>query len=94
MKEKNIEKSVCIFIKQCGGVAYKWVSPGRVGVPDRICVMPKGKVIFIETKRPGEKPRPIQEKVHRDLRKLGHRVWVIEDISELRRKLEAEGYEV
>lgn len=92
MLEKTIEKNVCIFIKKLGGIAYKWVSPGRDGVPDRICVMPDGRIIFIELKRPGEKPRPVQLKVHGDLKTRKQMVWVIDDVADLKNRLTKLGY--
>ena len=50
--EKDIEKSLISRTKQRHGKAYKWVSPGNSGVPDRIVVLPGGKVGFCELKRP------------------------------------------
>lgn len=54
--EKDVEKYLCKKIKELGGKAYKFVSPGNAGVPDRICIIPAGdkaKVVFVEAKRPG-----------------------------------------
>ncbi|NLB89657.1 MAG: VRR-NUC domain-containing protein [Clostridiales bacterium] len=94
MLERTLEKNVCIYIKKLGGLAYKFVSPGRDGVPDRICVMPDGKVLFIELKRPGEKPRPNQLKVHKDLQDRNQIVWVVDNLEDLKNKLKGLGYGV
>ena len=51
MKERDIEVLLREGVKQLGGKAYKWVSPGNAGVPDRIVVLPGGKVIFVELKQ-------------------------------------------
>jgi hypothetical protein len=50
MTEKQIEQKLCEAIKRKGGLAYKFVSPGRVGVPDRILILPGGRVVFVEVK--------------------------------------------
>lgn len=50
--EREIEAKLVKMVKQTGGLALKWVCPGWSGVPDRIVLLPRGKVIFVETKRP------------------------------------------
>lgn len=96
MFESAFEKTVCELIKKCGGKAYKWVSPGNPGVPDRICVMPKGKTIFIEVKRPGVKDglSPRQKKVINFLKSMGCVVWRIDDKEDLAFRLRRLGYAV
>ena len=84
MRETEIEKKLKARIELIGGKCFKFVSPGMNGMPDRICVLPGGEVFFVETKAPGKKPRPLQEKRHRELRAFGHKVYVVdteEDIS-------------
>ena len=78
MREKVIERKLIQAVRQCGGLALKFVSPGFNGVPDRLLLFMGGKVAFVEVKAPGEKPRPLQ--VHRmeQLRRLGFRVYVID----------------
>lgn len=94
MLESGLEKTVCESIKRCGGKAYKWVSPGRCGVPDRICFFPNGKVVLIELKQPGRGNglSPKQKKEIDMLRSLGMPVWVISSKGELRVRLEELGY--
>ena len=79
MKEKNIEQKFLTAVKAVGGVAVKFVSPGLDGMPDRLALLPGGKMAFVEVKAPGKKPRPIQEARHRMLRRLGFRVYVLDD---------------
>lgn len=51
MLEKTIEKAVKEYVRSKGLLAYKWVSPGHIGVPDDILISPTGKVVFIEFKK-------------------------------------------
>jgi len=50
--EKEIESKLRNMVKPTGGLCLKWVCPGWAGVPDRIVLLPGGRVIFVETKRP------------------------------------------
>jgi Holliday junction resolvase len=50
MSEKEIERRLCELVRQYGGLAYKFVSPNNSGAPDRIFVLPGGKVWFVEVK--------------------------------------------
>ena len=79
MKEKNIEQKFLTAVKAVGGVAVKFVSPGLDGMPDRLALLPGGKMAFVEVKAPGKKPRPLQEARHRMLRRLGFKVYVLDD---------------
>ncbi len=83
MREKIIEQKLTKAVKQNGGVCWKFSSPGTAGVPDRIILMPKGQIAFVETKAPGEKPRPLQLSRHRLLRRLGFKVYVLDNIDEI-----------
>ena len=71
MNEKIVEAKLRDGVKALGGVAYKWVSPGNVGVPDRMVVLPGGVVHFIELKREGGKPTRMQKVQSARLRALG-----------------------
>lgn len=83
MREKQIEKKLIMEVKKRGGICPKWVSPGFDGVPDRIVLLPYGKFAFVEVKAPGEKPRPLQVSRHKLLRRLGFRVYVLDNESEI-----------
>ena len=50
--ERDIERSLINMVRIHGGMCLKWVCPGWAGVPDRIILMPGGRVIFVELKRP------------------------------------------
>ena len=83
--EKEIEKKLKKMIERHGGLCLKWVCPGWLGVPDRICLLPGGFVIFVELKRPeGGKQSAMQRWWAQKLSKLGFlHLWVkcSEDIS-------------
>ena len=53
MLEKSIEKKLADAVKKRGGLAPKFVSPGLDGMPDRIVLMPGGRLAFVEVKAPG-----------------------------------------
>lgn len=83
MREKTIEQKFVAAVKTVGGLALKFTSPGFDGVPDRIALLPGGKMAFVEVKASGEKPRPLQLARHRQLRRLGFRVYVLDDESQI-----------
>lgn len=79
MREKIIEQKLVNAIKNMGGIAPKFTSPGFDGMPDRIVLLPGGHMAFVEVKAPGVKPRPLQLARHRLLRGLGFKVYVLDD---------------
>ena len=83
MREKVIEQKLVAEVKKAGGICPKWVAPGFDGVPDRIAMFPSGKIAFVEVKAPGEKPRPLQRVRHELLRKLGFRVYILDEIEKI-----------
>ena len=83
MKEKEIERKLVKAVRQSGGLALKFVSPGFNGVPDRLLLFTEGKVAFAEVKAPGEKPRPLQEHRIAQLRALGFKVYVVDSVGKI-----------
>ncbi len=83
MREKTIEQKFRAAVKAAGGLAVKFTSPGFDGVPDRIVLLHSGKIGFVEVKAPGEKPRPLQLSRYRLLRRLGFKVYVLDDESQI-----------
>ena len=118
MREKEVERKLVRAVRDAGGLALKFVSPGMAGVPDRLLLFPgranrlrppvaddsqevrsaetsdlhgcavapieaAGIAAFAEVKAPGQKPRPLQ--VHRmnQLRKLGFKVFVVDDVEQI-----------
>lgn len=80
--EKKIEEKVCTYAKDKGFLVYKFTSPQRRSVPDRLLIHPFGKVIFIEFKRDGAKPTPSQALEHTRLRCHNIEVYIIDDIDQ------------
>lgn len=78
MLEKETEQKLIKAVKAAGGKCLKFTSPGFDGMPDRIILMPEGRVYFAEIKAPGKKPRPLQSSRHALLRRLGFRVYVVD----------------
>ncbi len=79
MREKQIEQKLVLAVKTRGGICPKLVCPGMDGMPDRIVLIPSGRMAFVEVKAPCKKPRPLQLSRHRLLRRLGFRVYVLDD---------------
>lgn len=78
MLEREIEAHLRKQIKGMGGKAFKFVSPGNDGVPDRLVCLPGGRIVFVELKAPGKKPTPRQLQRQDELRALGFDVRVID----------------
>ena len=83
MREKTIEKKLADAVKARSGLAPKFTSPGFDGMPDRIVLMPGGRIAFVEVKAPGKAPRPMQDARHRLLRQPGFRVYALDDESQI-----------
>lgn len=78
MRERDIEAYLRDRVKRAGGIAYKFESPGNAGVPDRLILMPGGRVSFVELKAPGRKPTQLQQMQQTRIRSLGFSVDVID----------------
>lgn len=81
MKESDIERWLVTQIKALGGFADKFVSPGNPGVPDRIIVMPGGRIIFAELKTEIGRLSGIQKWQRERYRKMGVDFRVIKGMS-------------
>lgn len=77
MREKQIEQKLVKAVRAAGGICPKLVSPGTDGMPDRMVLLPPGRIGFVEVMAPGETLRPLQ--THRQIRALGFPVFVLDD---------------
>ena len=83
MRESELERILVNEVKKAGGKAYKWVSPGNDGVPDRIVFFPEGKIYFVELKADDGRVRP-QQKIQLDaLNGFGQYAGVVKGIGGL-----------
>ena len=78
MRESAIEAKLVKAVKSLGGLAPKFVSPGLDGVPDRLVLLPGGRIAFIELKAQGKPLRPLQVRRKRQLEALGFSVYRID----------------
>ena len=77
--EKTLEARLVREIEARGGMALKYTSQFHRGIPDRIILMPMGRIAFVEVKAPGESPRKLQLARHRFLRLLGFKTFVLDN---------------
>ncbi len=78
MTEKELEKKFREAVRREGGKAYKFVSPGNDGVPDRLVVLPGGYIGFVELKQKGKQPTPLQTLQMQHLKNLGCLVVILD----------------
>jgi len=94
MRERSIEEYLRERVKEAGGRAYKFVSLGNAGVPDRLVMLPGGRLVFAELKAPGKKPTALQRAQGRFIRNQGLPVVVVdskEGVDELIQKMTEAG---
>lgn len=82
MLEKQIEKVVCDYAKTRGLLVYKFSSPGRASVPDRMFIHPDGRMFMIEFKSTVGKVTPAQAREHERLKGHSIAVYVINNIEQ------------
>ena len=80
MLEKTIEKKVCDYAKSKGMLAYKFTSPARASVPDRLLITPSGVTFFIEFKTKGKKPTAGQSREIARLEAQNVKVFVVDEV--------------
>ena len=83
--EKEIEEKFIDTVKRHGGLCLKWVCPGWSGVPDRLVLLPGGRIIFCELKRPkGGRLSALQKWWAGRLVAMGFRHWVVWDYEDIK----------
>ncbi len=88
MQEKYLEQKLRTLIESKGGMALKLISPGLAGVPDRLVLLPNGRICFVELKKPGMKMRALQLKRKKQLETLGFSVYCVDSIESLKEFME------
>lgn len=89
MRESAIERRLVVGVKNLGGKAYK-LMPSEGGLPDRLCVFPGGRIVFVELKAPGGRVARLQAYQHRVLKHLGAEVRVLASVEAVDSFLEKE----
>ncbi|MEG1562567.1 MAG: VRR-NUC domain-containing protein [Bacteroides sp.] len=87
MKESQIERHLVDGVKKLGGMCVKFVSPGTLGVPDRIIITATGRIIFAELKTETGRLAKIQQYTIGEMQKRGADVRVIKGLDEVKRLL-------
>ncbi len=80
MRESKIESEVCKYAESKGFLVYKFVSPGRRGVPDRLFVDCSGRTFYIEFKQGKGRLSPMQVREIVLLRDNGAMVFVVDNV--------------
>lgn len=83
MREKDIEANVKRYIEKQGGVCWKFTSPGTKGVPDRVILLPGGRIVFAELKTKIGCPSEMQKYRIRQLRRLGFEIRVVRSVEDV-----------
>lgn len=78
--EKYLERKLVERIKAHGGLCLKFASVTEAGYPDRLCLMPHGRTLWVELKTTGRKPTKLQEIRHQELRERGFAVYIVDDM--------------
>lgn len=78
--EKVVERKLVELVKINGGMCIKLLCDQLIGLPDRMCLFPGHKIVFVELKTTGQKPKRIQTYMHNKLRTLGFRVEIIDTV--------------
>ena len=81
--EKLVERRLVELVKINNGMCIKLLCDQLMGLPDRLCLFPGHKIVFVELKTTGRKPRRIQAYMHKKLRALGFRVEVIDSVEDV-----------
>lgn len=95
--EKDIEDPVVLYYKKLykqlhpmkGALVRKMNGQGYRSWSDRLFLGPWGRILWVEFKKPGEKPTELQLIHHQDMKNMGHQVLVVDNVLIGKRLIEA-----
>jgi len=90
LKESVIEARLVKLIREQGGLCFKFVSPGNPGVPDRLILLPDGRVVFVELKTEVGKLSSLQKWQRSEMEKRGADVRVLKGLDQVKAFVEKE----
>lgn len=90
MLEREIEKKVCDYAREKGFEVYKFTSPSRVGVPDRMFIGFPQRVFWIEFKREGGEPTPVQIREMQKIAGRGFSVYLVDNVEDGKKIIDEE----
>lgn len=94
VSEKAIERYLCDQVRDLGGVCLKYSNANMIGYPDRIALMPAGKVFWVELKSKSRKRSKLQEIRCAQLARLGFDVFTCDSKDSVNEALKSLGYAV
>lgn len=74
--EKAIEQRLANKVRAMKGLCLKFASASMTGYPDRLVLLPRGRVAWVELKSKGKHPTRFQELRHEELKHMGFDVYV------------------
>lgn len=90
MKESDIERHLAERIRKAGGLCLKIVSPGCVGIPDRLVILPGGETTWCELKTPKGKVSAVQLRMHTRLKELTQEVEILRSVEAINKRFPLE----
>ena len=84
MRESSIESKLVRMVRERGGLCFKFISPGKPGVPDRIVITPAGRTVYVELKTEAGRLAAIQKWQHEELRKRGADVRTLKGLEQVK----------
>ncbi|MFS1514580.1 VRR-NUC domain-containing protein [Chengkuizengella sp. SCS-71B] len=88
MRESRLEQRLRKEVENIGGLYWKFTSPGLRGVPDRVCIFPGNRIVFVEMKAPGKKLGPLQLKRKQELGQRNAKVHVVDSVEKIKQFVE------
>lgn len=84
-RESDVETYLVRRVRRIGGECFKIISPGRVGMPDRLVILPGGEVVWVEVKCERGVVSPVQQRMHKRLKELTQEVKVFWSMAQINR---------